>query len=215
MWASDSKLKVLVVDDSEVVRMKMRKLLEDDPQIQLVGEADSAEAALRLAARHDPDVAVMDLRLPGVSGIEATWQLGTRSPHTRVLVLTVSHDEEDVTDAILAGAAGYVVKGAPDEQIRGAILAVGAGERVVSPDVAAELVERTGTPAAEGVKPRRSRGGAPGALAISVIAGLVLAGLVVGEQVADGDATAWTWAKGAFAFVIALALVRIGRLSRW
>lgn len=214
MWASDSKLKVLVIDDSEVVRLKIRELVEADPRIRLVGEAENAEDGLRLAARHDPDVVVMDLRLPGVSGIEATWQLGTRSPRSRVLVLTVSHDEDDVTDAILAGAAGYVVKGAPDEQIRAAILAVGEGERVVSPDVAAELVERTGAPAAAGAKPRRSRGGAPGALALAMLAGLVLAALVVGERVADGDATAWTWVQGALAFVIALALVRIGRLSR-
>jgi DNA-binding NarL/FixJ family response regulator len=136
------KLRVVVVDDSEVVRMKLRGLIESDDGLELVGEAANGEEGLSLVRSKQPDVAVMDLRMPGMSGIEATWQLGTVSPQTRVLVLTVSAEQEDVTDAIMAGARGYVVKGAKDDEITAAVHGVAAGERVISPQVAGKLVER-------------------------------------------------------------------------
>jgi DNA-binding NarL/FixJ family response regulator len=138
------KLRVVVVDDSEVVRMKLRGLIEADDGLELVGEASSGEEGLNVVSDQQPDVAVMDLRMPGMSGIEATWQLGTVAPSTRVLVLTVSAEQEDVTDAIMAGARGYVVKGAKDEEITAAVRGVAAGERVISPQVAGKLVERVG-----------------------------------------------------------------------
>ncbi len=136
------KLRVVVVDDSEVVRMKLRGLIEADEGLELVGEAANGEEGLQIVRSEQPDVVVMDLRMPGMSGIEATWQLGTVSPATRVLVLTVSAEQEDVTDAIMAGARGYVVKGAKDEEITAAVRGVAAGERVISPQVAGKLVER-------------------------------------------------------------------------
>jgi CheY-like chemotaxis protein len=80
--------------------------------------------------------------MPGMSGIEATWQLGTIAPTSRVLVLTVSAEQEDVTDAIMAGARGYVVKGAKDDEITAAVRGVAGGERVISPQVAGKLIER-------------------------------------------------------------------------
>ncbi|MGH2955525.1 MAG: response regulator, partial [Solirubrobacterales bacterium] len=131
-----------MVDDSEVVRVKLRGLLEGDQGFELVGEAPDGETALMLAQQHQPDLVVMDLRMPGISGIEATWRLGTVSPQSRVLVLTVSEEQEDVADAIMAGARGYVVKGARDEEIRAALHGVAAGERVISPQVAGKLAER-------------------------------------------------------------------------
>src|SRR3954452_8455246 len=112
-----TRLRVVVVDDSEVVRAKLRGLLEADGSFELVGEADDGESGLDVAREHQPDLVVMDLRMPGISGIQATWQLGTVAPSSRVLVLTFSADQEDVTDAIMAGARGYVVKGARDEEI--------------------------------------------------------------------------------------------------
>jgi DNA-binding NarL/FixJ family response regulator len=135
---------VIVVDDSEVVRTKLRKLLETDRAFELVGEADDGESGLEVARQQQPDLVVMDLRMPGMSGIEATWQLGTVAPSSRVLVLTVSADQEDVTDAIMAGARGYVVKGAGDDEITAALKGVAAGERVISPQVAGKLAERAG-----------------------------------------------------------------------
>src|SRR3954453_24106885 len=137
-----TRLRVLIVDDSEVVRTKLRGLLEADRGFELVGEADDGETGLEVAREHQPDLVVMDLRMPGISGIQATWQLGTVAPSSRVLVLTVSADQEDVTDAIMAGARGYVVKGARDEEIMAALKGVAAGERVISPQVAGKLAER-------------------------------------------------------------------------
>jgi DNA-binding NarL/FixJ family response regulator len=135
-------LRVVVVDDSEVVRTKLRTLLKEQSGFELVGEAEDGESGLEVAREHQPDLVVMDLRMPGISGIQATWQLGTVSPSSRVLVLTVSADQEDVTDAIMAGARGYVVKGAKDEEITAALRGVAAGERVISPQVAGKLAER-------------------------------------------------------------------------
>lgn len=136
------KLRIVVVDDSEVVRMKLRALMEADQGFELVGEAASGEEGLKVVQQEQPDIVIMDLRMPGMSGIEATWQLGTISPHSRVLVLTVSAEQEDVTDAIMAGARGYVVKGAKDGEIAAAVRGVAAGERVISPQVAGKLIER-------------------------------------------------------------------------
>jgi DNA-binding NarL/FixJ family response regulator len=130
------------VDDSEVVRAKLRGLLESDRGFELVGEADDGETGLEVAREQQPDLVVMDLRMPGMSGIQATWRLGTVAPSSKVLVLTVSADQEDVTDAIMAGARGYVVKGAEDEEITAALRGVAAGERVISPQVASKLAER-------------------------------------------------------------------------
>src|SRR6266511_3046971 len=115
--ASD-RLRVVVVDDSEVVRMKLSGLLSAARDFELVGEAPDGETGLRVIQDQQPDLVVMDLKMPGISGIEATWQLGTLAPDTRVLVLTISAEQDDVTDAIMAGARGYVVKGAEDGEIR-------------------------------------------------------------------------------------------------
>jgi DNA-binding NarL/FixJ family response regulator len=143
--ASDrGKLRVVVVDDSEVVRAKLRSLLATDDGFELVGEAENGAGGLAVAKEQQPDLVVMDLRMPGMSGIEAIWQLGTISPASRVLVLTVSAEQEDVTDAIIAGANGYVVKGAKDDEITSALRGVAAGKRVISHQVASKLVDRVG-----------------------------------------------------------------------
>jgi DNA-binding NarL/FixJ family response regulator len=103
-------------------------------------------------------VVIMDVKMPGISGIEATWRLGTAAPDSHVLVLTVSDDPDDVAGAILAGAHGYVIKGAADEQILAAIRRVAAGERVVPGPVAGALIDRVGA----GPKPPRQVGPLPG-----------------------------------------------------
>jgi DNA-binding NarL/FixJ family response regulator len=136
------KLRVVVVDDSEVVRMKLGQLMESEEGFELVGQAPDGEQGLKVVQEQQPDVVIMDLRMPGMSGIEATWQLGTVAPASRVVVLTVSAEQEDVTDAIMAGARGYVVKGADDSEIMAAVRGVAAGERVISPQVAGKLIER-------------------------------------------------------------------------
>jgi DNA-binding NarL/FixJ family response regulator len=135
------KLRVVVVDDSEVVRAKLRSLFEQQG-IEVAGEAADGEEGLDQVASQKPDVVVMDLMMPGMSGIEATWRLGTVAPNTPVMMLTVSAEQKDVTDAIMAGAKGYVVKGGHDDEIVSTLRRLAAGERVVSPVVAEEIVER-------------------------------------------------------------------------
>jgi DNA-binding NarL/FixJ family response regulator len=143
-----ARLRVVVVDDSEVVRAKLRQLFAsgEAAEIEHVGEAPDGEAGVRLIAEQQPDVVVMDLKMPGISGVEATWQLGTVAPSAQVVVLTVSDDQADVADAIMAGAKGYIVKGAADSEILDAVRRVAAGQRAISPQVASELVERTQSP---------------------------------------------------------------------
>jgi DNA-binding NarL/FixJ family response regulator len=135
--------RVVIVDDSEVVRAKLRGLLDSTEGLELIGEAADGETGVEIAARLRPDIVLMDINMPGISGIQATWQLGTSAPLSRVVMLTVSTDQEDVADAIMAGASGYVVKGAADDQIVDSIRRVAAGERVLSPEVAGKLVERS------------------------------------------------------------------------
>lgn len=134
-------LRVVVVDDSDVVRMKLRQLLVE-PGFEVVGEAPDGATGLQVIAHEDPDVVVMDLQMPGMSGIDATWRLGGICPDTKVLMLTVSDDEDDVADAVMAGAKGYVLKGSTETEITNAVRQVASGQSVISPEVANVLVCR-------------------------------------------------------------------------
>jgi DNA-binding NarL/FixJ family response regulator len=138
---SNDTLRVVVVDDSEVVRLKLRTLLEDH-DIEVAAEASDGETGLREIESQRPDLVIMDLKMPGMSGIEATWKLGAIAPQTPVLVLTVSAEEEDVTDAIMAGAKGYVVKGGSDDEIVSTLRRLANGESVISSQIAGEIVDR-------------------------------------------------------------------------
>jgi len=141
LGTANDTLRVVVVDDSEVVRLKLRTLLEEH-NIEVLGEASDGETGLRQIESLEPDVVVMDLKMPGMSGIEATWKLGEICPNTPVMVLTVSAEEADVTDAIMAGARGYVVKGGSDDEIVSTLRRLAGGERVVSAAIAKEIVDR-------------------------------------------------------------------------
>ncbi|MBA2545976.1 MAG: response regulator transcription factor [Solirubrobacterales bacterium] len=219
--------RVLVVDDSEVVRTKMRMLLQDDRDLELVGEAADGESGVAMAADLRPDLVIMDLRMPGMSGIKATWELGSRVPECSVLVLTVSEDPEDVADAIMAGATGYVVKGAGDDEMRATIHRVAAGERVLAPKVASALVERTRPHDSNGDNKRREppppseevREVARASnfwpnLAVALVAGALLTAIGLGDEIADGTATAGTWMLAVANVVIAFMLVNAGLLAR-
>jgi NarL family two-component system response regulator LiaR len=137
----------LVADDHELFRHGLRELLTQEG-FDVVGDVSSGEAALTLALRHAPDVVVMDLKMPGIGGVEATRQIAQRVPSTKVLVLTIAAGEEEVNDAIVAGAAGYLVKDAGPDEIAAGVRAAAAGEALVSPRVAARLLERLRSSAA-------------------------------------------------------------------
>jgi NarL family two-component system response regulator LiaR len=137
----ERRIRVLIVDDHELFRHGMGQLLAEQG-FEIVGEASSGEAAVALATRYEPDVVVMDLSMPGIGGIEATRRITERAPRSRVLVLTIASDEETVNEAIVAGAAGYLLKDATPDEIAAGVRAAAIGEASVSPSVAAGLLER-------------------------------------------------------------------------
>ncbi|HET6689199.1 MAG: two component transcriptional regulator, LuxR family [Rubrobacteraceae bacterium] len=131
---------VLLVDDHEMVRRGVRAFLETQPDITVVAEAGSGDEAVRLAAEHAPDVALMDLIMPGMDGVEATRRLTAQSPRTSVVMLTSYHDDEHVFPAIRAGALSYVLKEVGPEELADAVRKAAAGEAVLHPRVAARVV---------------------------------------------------------------------------
>ena len=130
-----AKQRIILVDDHEVVRLGLKSLLERHPQFEVVGEASSARDALEQVAALEPDVVVMDIRLPGTSGIEACEQIVDNHPNTKVIMLTSYAEDEMLFSAIRAGASGYVLKQIASEELVKAIEAVGRGEALLDPAV--------------------------------------------------------------------------------
>lgn len=132
-------IRVLICDDQEVVREGLRVMLRGASEIEVVGTAADGAAAVALLDATRPDVILMDLRMPGVNGIQATREIRQRWPGARVLVLTTYDADEWVFDAIRSGAAGYVLKDTPAEDLIAAIRAVATGKTPVDPKVAGRL----------------------------------------------------------------------------
>jgi DNA-binding NarL/FixJ family response regulator len=139
---SGSKIRVLLVDDHEVVRLGLMTLMQDRPDLAVVGEAGSAAEALRLVEQLRPDVVLMDIRMPGEGGLEATRQIAARFPATKVVMLTSYADDELVVRAIRAGAVGYVLKQVGNEELLRAIAAAARGEALLDPTTTARLLAR-------------------------------------------------------------------------
>ncbi|WP_440312258.1 response regulator [Leucobacter chromiireducens] len=146
--------RVLVVDDHPIVRAGIVGLLETEAGVTVVGEAESGEAALALLGDAQPDVVLMDLRMPGMGGVEATRRIargeypGAAAAAPGVLVFTTYEEDEQILAAIEAGASGYLVKAAPAAELLAAVEAVAAGQTVLAPSIAAQLVARMRTPVA-------------------------------------------------------------------
>jgi DNA-binding NarL/FixJ family response regulator len=133
--------RVLLVDDHDLFRTGLRNLLEEQG-VDVAGECDNGTDALRAVRELAPDVVVMDLNMPGISGVEATRQISMIAPLTRVLVLTISDQDTDVMDAILAGACGYLLKDASISDLMQGIRSAAVGESLVSPTIAAKVLQR-------------------------------------------------------------------------
>jgi two-component system, NarL family, response regulator DevR len=129
------KQRIILVDDHELVRIGLKSLLERHPQFEVVGEAGSAREALEQVESLKPDVVVMDIRLPGTSGIDACEQIVNQYPETKVLMLTSYAEDEMLFSAIRAGASGYVLKQIGSEDLIKAIESVGRGEALLDPAV--------------------------------------------------------------------------------
>ena len=132
---------VLIADDHPLFRKGLRALLQSMPDIELVGEAKSGEEAVEMAAALQPDVVLMDLQMPEGSGLMATREVTKTSPNVRVLVVTLFEDDESIFAALRAGARGYLLKDAEEEEMIRAIRAVGQGEAIFSPAIATRLID--------------------------------------------------------------------------
>jgi DNA-binding NarL/FixJ family response regulator len=131
----EKKITVLLVDDHSLVRRGFRRMLEDEPDMEVVGEAGDGEESIKLAKQLHPQVVVMDCALPGLNGLQATRQIMEDSPETAVLMLSMHTESTWVRQAIEAGAKGYVLKNAMDLELGAAIRKVAAGETVFDPQV--------------------------------------------------------------------------------
>jgi DNA-binding NarL/FixJ family response regulator len=142
-----SVIRVLIADDHPVVRSGLRALLGTLEEFEVVGEAVDGDSATRETQLSKPDVVLMDVRMPGTDGVEATRRIRAVAPDTAVLILTMHDDDATVFTAMRAGAHGYLLKGAGQDEIAGAIRAVAAGQAIFGPGIAARLLEHfSGSP---------------------------------------------------------------------
>ena len=135
-------LRVLIVDDHDLFRSGLRNLLDVEQGVQVIGEANGGQEALRIVRELAPDVVVMDLNMPGMSGVDATRHITAVAPLTRVVMLTISDQDNDVIDAILAGACGYLLKDSSIQDLMAGIRAAAMGESLISPTIVAKVLQR-------------------------------------------------------------------------
>ena len=186
-------IRALVVDDHPVVRAGLVALFDAAPDIDVVGTAASGEDAVELAAELIPDVVLMDLRMAGIDGDEATARIVAGRPETRVVILTTYENDEAILRAISAGASGYLLKAAPEEELLAGVRAVAAGEVALAPSVSRLLVQRAAAPAAPSpvLSPRE--------LEVLRLVADGLSNRAIGERLFVGEATVKTHLLHAFA----------------
>lgn len=134
-------VRVIIADDHPLFRNGMRTLIASLPEMEVAGTATSGEEVITLAERVQPDVILMDIHMPGISGIDATRRILHTSPHIRIVVVTMFDDDHSVFAALRAGARGYILKDADEEEILRAIRAVANGEAIFSPSIAQRLID--------------------------------------------------------------------------
>jgi DNA-binding NarL/FixJ family response regulator len=143
-WDSDEPssddIRVMICDDHALFRRGLIMVLEAEDDIEVVAEAEDGEDAVEKAAEFVPDVVLMDVRMPGVDGIEATRRIAEKVPTAKILMLTVSDEEEDLYEAVKAGATGYLLKEVSIEEVAPAARAVVAGQSLISPSMASKLL---------------------------------------------------------------------------
>jgi len=184
----EGQIRVIVADDHVLVRQGICQFLEEAEDITVVGEAADGEEALRLVEEHRPDVAILDIQMPGVGGIEATREIRARFPEVRVLILTAYEEDPYVFALLRAGANGYILKTIDAEDLLRAVRAVHRGESVLSPRVTEKVVRqiRAGGPegASEQVEPLTDR-----EIEVLRMAGQGLTNREIGRRLAISDRT--------------------------
>lgn len=149
-----NKTQLMIVDDHPVVRDGLRGMLENQPDFEVIGEASDGEAAVRMAESLNPEIVLMDLRMPVMDGVTALREIKAHNSKIQVLVLTTYDSDADILPAIEAGASGYLLKDSTREELFAAIRAAARGEAVLAPAVAARLVGRMRAPAEEKLSSR-------------------------------------------------------------
>ena len=134
------RIRILLVDDQRLMREGLRILLELEPDLEIAGEATNGQEALDTYAEIEPDVVLMDVRMPGMDGVEATWRLRERWPSARVIILTTFDDDEYVFEGLRAGARGYLLKDVSGHDLAEAVRAVAGGGALIEPSVARRVV---------------------------------------------------------------------------
>ena len=184
-------IRLILVDDHPVVRHGLRGMLEAEPDLTVVGEASSGPEGVRLAAELRPDIVLMDLRMPGGDGVEATANIVATVPGVRVMVLTTYESDRDILRAIEAGAGGYLLKDASPAELAEGVRAAVRGETVLAPSVASTLVRQVRSPAPPTLSARETE-----------VLRLVARGLTnadIGRELFIGEATVKTHLLRAFA----------------
>lgn len=138
----DTSIRVLLADDHVLVRQGIRQFLEDEDDIEVVAEANDGAEAIRLIEQHQPDVAVLDIRMPEVTGVEATRRIKVQFPQVRVLILTAYDDDPYVFALLQAGADGYVLKTSSADELVHAVRTVHGGQPALSPEVASKVIQQ-------------------------------------------------------------------------
>ena len=138
--ASKESITVVIADDHALFRRGLTMVLESEPDIDVVGEANDGHEVVTLAEKYMPDLVLMDVRMPGRGGIDAAQAIKDAVPHTKILMLTISDEEEDLYDAIKVGASGYLLKEISIEEVADSIRQVHAGQSLISPSMASKLL---------------------------------------------------------------------------
>ena len=149
-------IRILLVDDHPVVRMGLRGMLDAEPGLTVIGEASDGVEGLAVAVAERPDIVLMDLRMPGGDGVEATGRILAAAPGVRVMVLTTYESDRDILRAIEAGASGYLLKDASPKELADAVRAAARGETVLAPSVASTLVRQVRRPAPPALSARET-----------------------------------------------------------
>jgi DNA-binding NarL/FixJ family response regulator len=148
-----AKIRVLIVDDQSLIRTGIQALLSRKPDIEVVGAASDGAEGLRLVAALDPDVVLMDIRMPGMDGVEATRQLVLQQARAGIIILTTFHDDTNVFSALAAGARGYLLKDTDHKQLAEAIRVVAGGHALMQPQITAQVLREFGRLATPGATP--------------------------------------------------------------
>src|SRR5688572_7108561 len=182
-------IKVLIADDQALVRTGFRKILESEPDLEVVGEAGDGGEAVEAVLRLRPDVVLMDIRMPRLDGLEATRRLAGK---TRVLILTTFDLNEYVYEALRAGASGFLLKDAPADQLVTAIRVVAAGEALLAPSVTRRLIEEFARRPPSNARPKQLEALSPRELEVLRLVARGLSNAEIAGELYVGDATVKT-----------------------